>query len=80
MKIAFYDDDINHKRILEELLYEYSFSRNTDYSIISFSSADDLLNKDLYDMGIHVVNYNKTNKRAFFEKMYFNLNNWFQFI
>lgn len=40
----------------------------------------DLLNKDLYDMGIHVVNYNKTNKRAFFEKMYFNLNNWFQFI
>lgn len=46
MKIAFYDDDINHKRILEELLYEYSFSRNTDYSIVSFSSADDLLNKD----------------------------------
>lgn len=40
----------------------------------------DLLNKDLYNMGIHIVNYNKTNKRAFCEKMYFNLNNWFQFI
>ena len=39
-----------------------------------------LMNKTIDDTGITIVNYNETKKRMYIEKMYFNLNNWFEFI
>ena len=38
------------------------------------------MNKTIDDTGITIVNYNETKKRMYIEKMYFNLNNWFEFI
>lgn len=33
-----------------------------------------LMNKDVDEGGIHIVNYNETTKRMYFEKLYFNIN------
>lgn len=38
-----------------------------------------LMDSKLYDSGIHIVNYNKTKKRMYFEKMYFNINSLIPF-
>lgn len=43
MKIAFYDDELTHNKVLQETLLMYSFQRNHNFDTLTFSSAGELL-------------------------------------